>query len=169
MQKNSLHRLTNASLCAALYAAMTLALPMLSYGQVQFRISEVLTLLPLFSPTFVWGLPVGCLIANLFSPLGWMDLVFGTSATLLAAVLTRAFRHVKFGKLPILSMLMPVICNTVFIGAEIGLLTENATPLTYVYSGLSVGAGELVVCLGLGIPFYLLIQRSRLSDVLRKA
>ena len=83
--------LTTRSLClsaiiAALYAALTMALPVLSYGAWQCRLSEALTLLPLVLPQAVPGLFVGCVVANLLSPVGVWDVVFGSLATLLAAV-----------------------------------------------------------------------------------
>ena len=84
-----LRNLALGGMVAALYAALTVLLAPLSYGPVQLRFSEGLTLLPYFLPEAVPGLAVGCLIANLFGGYGAVDVVVGTGATLLAAVLTR--------------------------------------------------------------------------------
>ena len=80
--------LTQAAMIAALYAVLTYAAAAvnLAYGAVQFRFSETLTVLPVFTPAAIPGLAVGCFLANLGSPLGLVDWIFGTGATLLAAV-----------------------------------------------------------------------------------
>lgn len=173
MRKNRLRRfsaffMAKAAVCAALYAAVTLLLAPVSYGAVQIRVSELLTVLPVFSPAFSWGLTLGCFLANLASPLGWIDLLFGTAGTLLASLLTRRFRHVTLWNTPVLSLLMPVVCNTVLVGLELGLFTRSAGWMPLVVSALTVGLGETVVCLGLGIPFYWLCRRTRLAGILEK-
>ena len=82
------------AMIAAIYAALTLGLQAISFGPVQFRVSEALTLLPILFPQAIPGLTLGCLISNLFSPLGATvyDVVFGTLATLVAAILTRCIK-----------------------------------------------------------------------------
>ena len=82
-----------SALIAAVYAVLTLALPVLSYREWQCRISEALTLLPILLPQAIPGLVVGCLVSNLLSPVGVFDIVFGTLATLIAAVGTYALRE----------------------------------------------------------------------------
>ena len=114
--------LTTRSLClsaiiAALYAALTMALPVLSYGAWQCRLSEALTLLPLVLPQAVPGLFVGCLVANLLSPVGVWDVVFGSLATLLAAVGTYALRD-----RPLLAAACPVVSNGLIVGAMLALV-----------------------------------------------
>ena len=89
---------------AAIYAALTyLAMALnLAYGSIQFRFSEALTILPIFTPAAVPGLAIGCLIGNLASPYP-LDLVFGTAASLIAALLTRAVRKVRIKNVPVLA------------------------------------------------------------------
>lgn len=154
--------LTTRSVClsaiiAALYAALTLLLQPFSYGSVQCRISEALTLLPAIFPQAIPGLTLGCLISNLFNPLGATvyDIVFGTLATLVAAILTYRIR----GNL-LLKALPPVLCNAVIVGLV----------LTYAYgidvlwlNMLTVGLGEAVACYVLGVPMMKLIQKQDLS------
>lgn len=151
-------RMNTRSLCmtaiiAALYAALTLGFQAISYGAVQFRIAEAMTLLPALFPEAVPGLAIGCLVSNLFSPLGTTlyDVVFGTLATLLAALLTRRIRAGIW-----LRALPPVVCNAVIVGMV----------LTYAYgidllwmNMLTVGLGEAVVCYALGVPMTKLLEK----------
>ena len=120
----------------------------------------VLTLLPIFTPAAIPGVTLGCFIANIAS-FNAVDMIFGTAATLIAALLTYAFRNIKFKGLPLLSMLPPVIINAVVIGLEIAFffLPEGYTFWGFVISGLQVGLGELAVCYILGIPFYLIVKK----------
>lgn len=154
---------TTKNLClsaviAALYAALTLAFQPIGYGAVQFRISEAMTLLPVLFPQAIPGLTLGCLISNLFSPLGVSvyDVVFGTLATLIAAMLTWRMRGNIW-----LKALPPVLCNAVIIGMV----------LTYAYgidilwmNMLTVGFGEAVVCYALGVPLIKLLEKRDLSQ-----
>jgi uncharacterized membrane protein len=147
----SVRDLTVAAVIAALYAALTLLFAAISFGPVQFRISEAFTILPVLFPQAVPGLALGCLIANLLGSASVWDIVFGTLATLLAALLTRRLRkHVW------LAAAMPVLCNAVIIGlvlhytlAEVLLWPAIAT----------VGLGEAAVVYVLGVPLLLALRR----------
>ena len=81
--------LTRGAIIAALYAAITLLLAPISYGEVQVRIAEALTLLPILLPEAVPALTIGCLLANILGGTTIFDILFGTLATLLAAICTR--------------------------------------------------------------------------------
>lgn len=148
---------------AALYAVLTYvaAAVNLAYGPVQFRFSEALTVLPVFTPAAIPGLTLGCVIANLGSPLGVVDWVFGPLATYLV-------RDVKVKGLPILAPLPPVITNVVIVGFELACLSDagtfglgNFTWAAFGTSALSVGIGELVVCYVLGLPLILALERTK--------
>lgn len=129
---------------AALYAALTLIFAPISFGEIQFRVSEALTLLPILTPAAVPGLFVGCLISNLLaSGAGWMDVVFGSLATLLAAVMTRLLRRYSW-----LAALMPVVFNGVIIGAVL----SRAFSLPFLATACTVALGEAAVCYMLGLP-----------------
>ena len=93
MEIFSARRLTNMGLIAAVYVVATMLCSSLAYGQVQFRISEVLMLLCYFNKDYIISLSIGCLIVNLFSTLGMVDVVFGTLATVVAAVLIYLLRN----------------------------------------------------------------------------
>ena len=158
--------LVQSAMIAALYAVLTMvsASMGLAYGTVQFRISEVLTLLPVFTPAAIPGLAIGCLISNLASPLGPVDWVFGTSATLLAAIFSYYARKVRIKNLPLVSALSPVICNAFIIGLEIAwlALAEGGGSLWigFLSTAVSVGAGELVICVCLGLPLCAFIEKT---------
>ena len=112
MKKGNLSYLAQAGMIAAIYAALTYLAMLfnLAYGSIQFRFSEALTILPIFTPAAIPGLAIGCLIGNLASPYP-LDLIFGTAASLIAALLTRAVRHVRVKKIPVLAPLPPVLVN----------------------------------------------------------
>ena len=144
-----------AAVIAALYAALTLGFQAISFGAVQFRVSEAMTLLPMLLPEAVPGLTVGCLISNLFNPMGATvyDVVFGTLATALAAVLTRRMRGSVW-----LRALPPVVCNAVIIGL---VLAFGYGIQSWWLNMITVGLGQAVVCYGLGVPMVRLMEKHR--------
>lgn len=150
---NKTKKLVFTALIAAAYAVTTLVIAPFSFGAVQLRISEALTILPVFTPCAIWGLSLGCLIANIFSPFGIIDMVFGTLATLIAAFLSYKVRNIKFKGFPILAPIFPIISNALIIGAVTAFMAELN------FSGFLINAGlialsEAVSCYLLGVPFY---------------
>lgn len=147
MQKShSLRDLTLAAILAAVYAVLTLTLPIPQYGAVQLRLAEALTVLPFFFPAATPGLFVGCILANLVSPYP-LDILCGSAATLLAALLTQRMPNRWLAPLP------PVLCNAVIVGAEIAWFEGGFTPAfwpAYAFNALTVGLGELLACYILG-------------------
>lgn len=101
MKKTTTLYLTRGSLVAALYVALTYAAALfgLSSGAIQFRISEALSILPIFIPEAIPGLTIGCLIANLVSGSVVWDILFGTIATLLGALGARAIGRIAKNKI----------------------------------------------------------------------
>ncbi|WP_322176117.1 QueT transporter family protein [Acutalibacter caecimuris] len=161
---------------AALYAALTYAAAALNlaYGPVQFRFSEALTVLPAFTPAAVPGLAVGCFLSNLASPLGVVDWVFGTGATLLAALGTWAVSRVCYKGVPVLAPVPPVIANALIVGLEVSCLSESGafswgafSPAAFAAGALSVGLGELVVCFALGLPLAVALEKTGAAKMLR--
>lgn len=111
MRKNkNILFLTEGAMIAALYAALTLVTGQFAVSVIQLRLSEALTVLPVFLPSAVPGLAVGCLAANLLSFCSPVDTLVGTLVTLIAAVLTRRLR-----KKPVLAVLPPVILNAAIL------------------------------------------------------
>ncbi|MDD4493420.1 MAG: QueT transporter family protein [Eubacteriales bacterium] len=143
--------LTQAAIIAALYIALTFVPYLLSYGLLQIRISEALTVLPAFTPAAIPGLFVGCLISNLLGPNGTIDVLAGSAATLLAAILSRRIKNKWLVPFP------PVLINAVVVGYVLNQVYNE--PL--LIAMLAIFAGQAVACYGLGIPLYILLDRNR--------
>ncbi len=167
--------LAQGAVIAALYAVLTYAAAALNlaYGPVQFRFSEALTILPVFTPAAIPGLTLGCFLSNLASPLGIVDWVFGSLATLLAALGTRWAAKLEMKGVPFLAPLPPVLANAALVGLEVSCLSqsgvfawENFSWAAFGAGALSVGLGELAVCYVLGLPLLLLLKRSGLRFAL---
>lgn len=168
--------IVQGALIAAIYATMTILQNVLIPGSasmpVQFRISEVLTVLALYTPAAIPGLTIGCVIANIssLSVLGPYDLIFGSLATLFAAISMYALRNVRLFKLPVLAALMPALFNGVFVGFEIDFFfMNNATAFNFVdflIQGGLVALGELVVLFVLGLPLTRVIELNGLDKKL---
>lgn len=141
------------ALIAAAYAVTTLAIAPLSFGAMQFRVSEVLTILPAFTPLAIPGLAIGCLIANLFSPFGIIDIVFGTLATLIAAFLSYKVKDIKLWDFPILAPLFPILSNGLIIGAVTSIMADLNFNGFLINAAL-IALSEGVSCYILGLPFY---------------
>lgn len=141
--------LTRLALVAAMYAAMTLAVPALSYGAIQCRFSEILVLLCFYRKDYSVALIVGCFIANLFSPLGWYDLVFGVAATVIAVLPMYYIKNV------FLAALLPVVSNGILVGIELNLIGE---PLWF--SMGTVALGELAVMILGAVIFKLVFEKN---------
>lgn len=156
--------LAQAAVIAALYAALTWlsAAFGLAYGSVQFRVSEALTVLCVFTGAAVPGLTAGCLVSNITSTVSPLDMLFGTAATLLAALCARALRTVRIKGLPVLSQLMPILLNSVFVAAETVLVSgsEGKAELFFLTAG-GVAAGEAAMCIVLGLVLYTVLGRSK--------
>ena len=171
MKHQRIYHLVSAALIAAMYTALSLVFAPVAYGPVQFRASEALTVLPVFTPVAIPGLAVGCLLSNLIGlamgrTVVW-DLLFGTLATLTAAVLTYVIG--KTGRKAVaywLAPLPPVLVNAVVVGWEITLFFAegNASLIAYWFHFGTVFLGQLAVCYGLGVPLLYLLGRNRLAE-----
>ena len=156
--------IATSAVIAAAYVALSLlsAAFGLAFGPVQLRLSEVLCILPVFTPAAIPGLFVGCIVSNIlsFSPL---DILFGSFATLIAAVLTRAFRNIRFKDIPLLSLFPPVIVNAVIVGTEIAVffMPNEAFLPAFLINAVQVFLGQMIVCYVFGIPFYFAMKRVR--------
>jgi len=163
-----IRKIAFAGVIAALYAAMTAALPFISYGPIQFRVAEALCVLPFFFPFSVWGLFVGCIVANFFSPYP-LDMIVGAIASLLAALCT--MRIGKMGRsrvlLKVLACLPPIVINAFLIGALITyyMVSEGESDLyvsTFIINAAQVGFGQMVVLYAVGFPLLIYLPKTRL-------
>ncbi len=151
-----------AALIAAVYVALCLALAPFSYGPVQVRAAEALTLLPVLCPEAVIGVTLGCLVANLFTGM-WLDVLVGTAATLLAALATRRLRKVRMRGLPLAASLPPVVINALLVGAMLTVLylpPGSRTPLAFAANMASVAAGQIISCCVLGVGLVRLVEKN---------
>ncbi|SHK44243.1 Uncharacterized membrane protein [Hathewaya proteolytica DSM 3090] len=157
-RKNISRRIAVIALLASVYAAITAALSFLSYGPVQFRVAEGLTVLPYFSPLAIPALFIGCVLSNIISPMGLPDLIFGSMATLIASIITYFIgkSNIPFKKW--LAPLPPVVVNALIIGLMITKLYTENVPLYL--NMIYVGVGQLICCYGIGIPLIVLIEKS---------
>ena len=121
----------------------------ISYGQVQVRISEALTVLPYFTPAAIPGLFVGCVIANIYGGEGIIDLVFGSLATLFAAFLS--YKMPKKYLVPI----PPIVVNAIVIGFVLSHVLKVSLLITMAW----VGLGQLISCYGIGYPLMIILEK----------
>lgn len=167
MKTKSTVYIVQAAVIAALYAALTILqntlLPGTASMAVQFRVAEVLTILAIFTPAAIPGLTIGCVIANIssLSVLGPYDMIFGSIASLLAAVLMYLLRNKRLFRLPVASALMPALANGIIVGFEIEFFfVEGGFHFgDFLFQGGCVALGELGVLFVLGLPLARLIEK----------
>ena len=142
--------ITQAAMIAAVYTALTIFIASfdLASGAVQIRISEALTILPVFTPAAVPGLFVGCLLSNFITGCAPYDVIFGSVATLLGALGTRALRNHH----RILASIPPILSNAIIV--PLILMYVYKVPGTFLFFMLTVGAGEVISCGILGQLLY---------------
>ena len=155
--------IVTAALIAAAYAALTYvsAALGLAYGGIQFRLSEALNILAAFTPAAIPGMMIGCVIGNIGSPMGLVDIVVGTVATGLAAVTIRLIAKYCGRATPYFSIIPPTVFNAVLVGLEVALLLTDGEPVTllgFTIIALEVALGEVVVCGVLGVPLYYTVK-----------
>ena len=138
-----------AGVVAALYVALTVVLQPISYGPMQVRISEALTVLPFFNPIFIPALYVGAMLANVFGGFGAIDIFLGSALTLLAAYLTYKMPNKYLAPLP------PVIVNAFGVSAYVAPLAK----VPYWPTVLWIGIGEAIACYALGLPLMILLEK----------
>ncbi|MGI6036524.1 MAG: QueT transporter family protein [Limnochordia bacterium] len=148
-------KLAWSALIAAVYVILVWIFAPISFGLVQFRIAEALTVLPILMPEAVLGLFVGAMLSNILGGLGPWDIFGGSGVTLLAAYLTRRFRHSW------LAYAWPILCNAFLVSGYL----HRILGVPYWLTVLSVGFGEAVVVLALGIPLIRLL-RTRFKHLL---
>ena len=158
MKKITTRDLTLAAVVGAIYVVLGYFgnLFNLTFGAIQCRFAEALTVLPFLNPVTVWGLFIGCLITNILSPYGLLDMIFGPLMTLIAALLTARCKNKWLAPLP------PVLCNAVVIGALIAFQTAGfgaAFFPAFCYQALTIGAGQLLACYGLGVPLLTAVEK----------
>lgn len=160
--QNKVKGMVYAAVIAALYAVITVVpgINLLSYGVVQFRLSEALTVLALFTPWAIPGLTAGCFAANLLSQAGPLDMLFGTAATLLSAIAAWKLR-----KMPRLIAIIPtVLLNALSVGFMITYFympQKEYFVKLFLYNSGSIAVGEATVLVVLGLPLAEYINKNK--------
>ncbi|MBR3640472.1 MAG: QueT transporter family protein [Oscillibacter sp.] len=160
MSKRGIRFLAHGAIVAALYVVLTYLTNLLglAFGPVQFRLSEALCVLPCVMPAAAPGVFVGCLVSNLLSPYGLLDLVVGSLATLFAALTTLRIRRRALVPLP------TILFNAVMVGAMIAYYEtaggSGAFFAAFLYNAATVGLGEAVVTYALGLPLLKWLPKS---------
>lgn len=152
-QKERTLYLTQAACVAALYVLLTLLAQMLGLGSgvIQIRFSEMLCLLPIVMPSAIWGVTLGCLLANLLTGAVWLDVLIGPVATLIGALGTYALR-----KKPLLASIPPVLSNALIIPFVLSYGYGMQDAIWFMM--ITVGVGEVLSICVLGLIVFRLLR-----------
>lgn len=153
MKKTSTAFLSQAAMIAAVYVVLTYVFAPFSFGEIQVRVAEALTILPLFTPAAVPGLFIGCLTGNILGGAILPDIIFGSTATLLGAL----FTYQLFRDRPLLAPLPPIIANTLIVPFVLRFGYGMALPISFMM--LTVGIGEVLSCGVLGLALYFALRK----------
>lgn len=153
MKTNKTLFMTQAAMIAAVYVVLTVVFAPIAFGQVQIRIAEALTILPLFTPAAIPGLFIGCLIGNIIGGAVLPDIIFGSLATLIAAVFTYMLRNQS----KYLAPLPPIIANIIVVPLVLRYAYGVVLPIPFMM--LTVGIGEVLSCGVLGMVVYTALEK----------
>ena len=123
------------AMIASVYAALTLAISPIAYSEIQFRLSEIMVFLAFYNKKYIPGLIIGCIIANLFSPMGLLDVIFGTISTIIVCITMYVIKN------RYLAAIIGAIITGLIIGGELW----YAYQIPYLINALYVAIGELIV------------------------
>lgn len=147
-----------AALIAAIYVIITYILKPISYGPLQIRISEALTLLPVVESSAVLGLFIGCFMANLLGGMGPWDIYLGSLITLVSAYLTSKTDNPFLGAIP------PIVLNMF----GVSLYVSKLSGIPYFLTALTIGVGQFIAVLGIGIPIFIAMKKTGLIKFFKK-
>lgn len=153
MTNKKLLLLAQAAMIAAMYVVLTFVFAPFSFGEIQVRIAEALTILPIFTPAAVPGLFVGCLIGNILGGAVLPDIIFGSIATLIGAFFTWQLREQH----PVIAIFPSILSNTVIV--PFVLRFGYSVPLPIPFMMLTVGVGEIISCGILGLLLYSVLKK----------
>ena len=146
--------LSEAAVIAAIYTVLVLAFQPISYGPIQFRIAEALAILPYFTPAAIPGVTIGCFLSAIFTGADVLDMIFGTLATLIAAILSFKLRRHK-----LLVPIPPIISNALIIPWVLRFAYDIPDAIPYMM--LTVGVGELCAVGILGMLLLFALNKVR--------
>lgn len=155
MKDNKVRFLAQGAMIAAVYVALTVVFAPISFSEIQVRVAEALTILPVFTPAAIPGLFIGCLIGNIAGGALVPDIIFGSLATLIGAFGTWKLRKAH----PFLAPVPPILANTVIVPFVLKYAYEVPLPVPFMM--LTVGAGEILSCGVLGMLLYYALRSRR--------
>lgn len=174
--KPTTRQMAVAAMLAALYCAVSVCLMPLSFGAIQIRVSEALTMTAIFGPVGIWGVTVGCAMTNAIGILtganiiGVLDVVFGTAATLIAALMSYGLRNVRFRGLPVAAALPPVLVNAVVVGGELCFaISGQWNPGIFLVNAGYIAVGQALSCCVLGLLLVNVLERKGLAQKIVRA
>ena len=144
--------ITHAAIIAAIYTVLVLIFSFSSFGPIQFRVAEALTILPYFTPAAIPGVTIGCFLSAVLTGADILDIIFGSLATLVAAILSYLLRRNKF-----LVPIPPIVVNAIVIPFVLRAAYGEAQPIPIMM--LTVGAGQLFAAGILGIVLLLGLEK----------
>ena len=153
MKQTNTAFLSQAAMIAAIYVVLTYVFAPFSFGEIQVRIAEALTILPVFTPAAIPGLFIGCLIGNIIGGAILPDIIFGSIATLLGAFFT--YQLCRSPQL--LAPLPPILANTLIVPFVLRFGYGVALPIPFMM--LTVGIGEILSCGVLGLVLYFALRK----------
>lgn len=153
MKQTNTAFLSQAAMIAAIYVVLTYVFAPFSFGEIQVRIAEALTILPVFTPAAIPGLFIGCLIGNIIGGAILPDIIFGSIATLLGAFFTYQLCRSR----QLLAPLPPIIANTLIVPFVLRFGYDVALPIPFMM--LTVGIGEILSCGVLGLVLYFALRK----------
>ena len=168
-------RVARSAMVAAVYVVLCLGLSPFSFGAIQIRVAELLTLMPIFGAEYIVAVSVGCFLSNLLGvamgTTAVVDILFGTLATVLACLVTYQLRNIRWKGLAIPASIPPVIFNALIVGPEIAIFFSDspATLPLIAWNAVTVGVGEVISCMILGVLFARIVEATPALNKLVKA
>ena len=154
-KENKVRFMAQAAMIAAIYVVLTMLFAPFSFGEIQVRISEALTILPVFTPAAIPGVFIGCLIGNIAGGCVLPDIIFGSLATLIGAVFTYMLRN----KSRFLAPVPPIVSNTIIVPFVLRFAYQVNLPIPLMM--LTVGIGEVISCGVIGMILYAALSKYR--------
>ncbi|WP_455682545.1 QueT transporter family protein [Thomasclavelia sp.] len=157
MNKNiSVKLIAINAMIASIYAVLTLAISPIAYSEIQFRLSEIMVFLAFYNKKYIPGLTIGCIIANLFSPMGLLDVIFGTTSTIIVCIFMYIIKN------RYLAATVGALTTGIIIGGELW----YAYQIPYLINALYVAIGELIVLVIGALVFKILENNKRFMNIL---
>ena len=173
VRRSAVNHFTYIAMIASMYTAISIGIAPLSFGVVQIRFAEALVLLAVFGKRSIYGVTLGCAITNAIGAamgvniLGPIDIVVGTLATLLAALMSYQLRNIRFKGIPVLSAIPPVLVNAIAIGYELMWVSGGNNLAVFLTNFTSVAVGQVISCVFLGLIMLQMLSKVGIDKVIK--